>query len=156
MPTLIVLRHAKADSPLGTPDFERPLTSRGRRDARAAGDELRAAGRVPDHVICSPAVRTRQTLEELRIDAPVEFDDRVYDNDPEAILDLLRARPDEPATLLLVGHNPSMHRLVLDLGGAAGEGFPTSATAVIDFDGDWSDLWPGAGRLTAYWTPRTR
>ncbi|GAB3958173.1 histidine phosphatase family protein [Actinoallomurus acanthiterrae] len=154
MPTLIVLRHAKADSPLGTPDFERPLAARGRRDARAAGDELRAAGRVPDRVICSPAVRTRQTLEELRIDAPVDFEERVYDNDPEAILDLLRAQHEEPGTLLLVGHNPSMHRLVLDLGSAAAERFPTAATAVIEFDGDWSDLWPGIGRLTAYWTPR--
>jgi phosphohistidine phosphatase len=156
MPTLIVLRHAKADSPLGTPDFERPLTARGRRDARAVGDELRAADRVPERVICSPALRTRQTLEELRIDVPVDFEERVYDNDPDAILDVLRAQPDEPDTLLLVGHNPSMHRLVLDLGGAAGEGFPTAATAIIEFDGDWSDLWPGAGRVTSYWTPHSR
>jgi phosphohistidine phosphatase len=156
MPALIVLRHAKADSPLGTPDFERPLTARGRHDARAVGDELRAADRVPERVICSPALRTRQTLEELRIDAPVDFEDRVYDNDPEAILDVLRAQPDEPDTLLLVGHNPSMHRLVLDLGGAAGEGFPTAATAVIEFDGDWSGLWPGVGRVTSYWSPHRR
>jgi phosphohistidine phosphatase len=154
MPTLIVLRHAKADSPLATPDFERPLTARGRRDARAAGDALRAASRVPDRVVCSPALRTRQTLEELRIDVPVDFEEQVYDNDPVAILDLLRAQHEEPGTLLLVGHNPSMHRLVLDLGGAAAERFPTAATAVIEFDGAWSDLWPGIGHLTAYWTPR--
>jgi phosphohistidine phosphatase len=155
MPTLIVLRHAKADSAPGTPDFERPLTARGRRDARAAGDELRAGRRLPDRVMCSPALRTRQTLQELRLDAPVDYEDRVYDNDPQAILDLLRTQADEPGTLLLVGHNPSMHRLVLDLGGGTDAGFPTAATAVIDFDGE-SDLWPGAGRLTAYWTPRPR
>ncbi|MEV5752586.1 histidine phosphatase family protein [Actinoallomurus sp. NPDC052308] len=156
MPTLIVLRHAKAESPLGTADIDRPLAKRGRRDARAAGDELRATGRVPDRVICSPALRTRQTLQELRLDAPVDIEDGVYDNDPEAILDLLRGRPDAPGTLLLVGHNPSMHRLVSDLSGGAGEGFPTTATAVIEFDGDWSDLWPGIGRLASLWTPRAR
>ena len=154
MPTLIVLRHAKADSPLGAADIDRPLTGRGRRDARASGDELRAAGRLPDRVICSPALRTRQTLQELRLDAPVDFEDRVYDNDPETLLDLLRAQPDEPGTLLLVGHNPSMHQLVSDLSGGAGDAFPTAATAIIEFDGDWSDLWPGAGRLTSFWTPR--
>ncbi|MCO6007115.1 histidine phosphatase family protein [Actinoallomurus purpureus] len=156
MPTLIVLRHAKADHPLGVPDVERPLAARGRRDAQVVGDELRAADRVPDRVICSPALRTRQTLDGLRIDAPVDFEDRVYDNDPGAILDLLRGQADDVKTLLLVGHNPSMQRLVFDLTGGPGEGFPTSATAVIEFDGDWSDLWPGAGRLAAYWTPRGR
>lgn len=155
MPTLIVLRHAKADSLLGTPDIDRPLTGGGRRDARAVGDELRATERVPDRVICSPALRTRQTLQELRLDAPVDFEERVYDNDPGAILELLRAQPDDVTTLLLVGHNPSMHRLVFDLTGS-GDGFPTSATAVIEFDGDWSDLWPGAGHLVSLRVPYDR
>lgn len=153
MPTLIVLRHAKADSPFGVSDADRPLTARGRRDATAAGDELRATGRVPDGVLCSTALRTRQTLDGLALDAPVEYEPRVYDNDAGEILDLLRARAGEPATLLLIGHNPSLHRLVADLTAAPVDGFPTSAMAVIDFAGDWPDLWPGGGRLAARWTP---
>jgi phosphohistidine phosphatase len=154
MPTLIVLRHSKAASPLGTPDINRPLADRGRHDAKAAGDRLRAADLVPDQVVCSTALRTRQTLDRLALDSPVDFDSRVYDNDVDEILDVLREQPGDPATLLLVGHNPSTHRLVLDLTRAADDGFPTSATAVIEFDGGWADLGPGAGRLISLWTPR--
>lgn len=153
MPTLIVLRHAKAESPPGTPDAQRPLAARGRRDARAAGAWLRAGDRLPDRAICSTALRTRQTLAELGIDVPADFEERVYANEAEEILGLLREQPDDEATLLLVGHNPSAHHLVFDLTGGAGDGFPTCSTAVIDFDGGWSDLWPGAGRLSALWTP---
>ena len=152
MPTLIVLRHSKAATPLGTPDFDHPLAERGRKDAEKAGDELRAANLAPDQVICSPALRTRQTLEGLALAAPAEFEPRVYDNDVEEILTLLREQ--SAPTLLLVGHNPSMHQLVFGLTGGAEARFPTSATAVIRFDGDWTDLWPGIGRLDSLWTPR--
>ena len=113
---------------------------------------VEAAGLSPDHVICSPALRTRQTFDGLGLDAPVEYERRVYDNDAEEILDLLRLQ--SAGTLLLIGHNPSMHRLVFGLSGGAEAHFPTSATAVIAFEGDWSDLWPGAGRLISLWTPR--
>jgi len=152
MPTLIVLRHSKAATPLGTSDIDRPLAGRGRKDAETAGDALRAASLTPDHVICSTALRTRQTLEGLRLDVPVEFEPRVYDNDAEDILALLRGQSAE--TLLLIGHNPSMHQLVFGLTGGAEDRFPTSATAVIGFEGDWTDLWPGIGRLVSLWTPR--
>jgi phosphohistidine phosphatase len=157
MPTLIVVRHAKAASPPGTPDVERPLTDRGRRDAAKAGDELRAAGLVPDRVVCSPALRTRQTLDGLALnalDTPVDVESVVYDNGADAIIDLLRELPGDAEVVLIVGHNPSMHQLVLDLTGAPDQGFPTSATAVIEVDGGWRDLWPGMGRLRSLWTPR--
>ncbi len=154
MPTLIVLRHSKAASPLGTPDIDRPLSGRGRADAKAAGEALRAANRLPDLVICSTAQRTRETLDGLALTAPVDFESRVYGNDAEEILDVLREQPDDPETVLLIGHNPSVHQLVLDLAGAPDQGYPTSAMAVIEFDGDWSDLWPGVGRLASLWTPR--
>jgi phosphohistidine phosphatase len=153
MPILIVLRHSKAASPLGTADIDRPLAPRGRKDAQQAGEELRAANRVPDRVICSTSLRTRQTLDGLDLGAPVDFESRVYDNDAEEILDLLRGQ-DDVDTLLLVGHNPSMQQLVLGLTGAGADHFPTSATAVIEFDGGWDDLWPGIGRLVSLWTPR--
>lgn len=154
MPTLIVVRHSKAASPLGTLDFDRPLTGRGRRDAAKAGDELRAAGLVPDRVVCSPALRTRQTLDGLAVTAPVDFEPVIYDNGADEILDLLRELPDDAGMVLLIGHNPSMHQLVLDLTGAPDQGFPTSATAVIEFDDGWPDLWPGVGRLVSLRIPR--
>ena len=59
--TLILMRHSKAEEGPGKPDHDRELSDRGLRDARAAGAWLREEGLVPDLVICSTAVRTRQT-----------------------------------------------------------------------------------------------
>ncbi|MQY05489.1 SixA phosphatase family protein [Actinomadura macrotermitis] len=155
MPTLIVLRHAKAAAGIGLADFDRPLTERGRTDAAATGDRLRDRGLLPDAVLCSPALRTRQTLEGLALGdgVPVEFEQGIYDNDPAVLADLVRLTGDEARTLLLVGHNPAVHQLVHDLAGdAAPREFPTCAAAVIELGGPWRDLVPGT--LTSAWTPK--
>jgi phosphohistidine phosphatase len=154
MPTLIVLRHAKAEHTLGLADLDRRLTGRGRRDAAAAGDWLRARGPLPTRVLCSTSQRTRETLEGLGLDAQVSYEPGIYDNDADTLLDLIRQTGDDAPTLVLVGHNPSVHQLVFDLSGSAPDTFPTCALAVIELDGGWADAWPGAGRTTALWTPR--
>ena len=59
--TLVVLRHSKSAYPPDTADVDRPLSARGQRDAAAAGHWLRDQGLIPDLVLCSIAVRTRQT-----------------------------------------------------------------------------------------------
>ncbi|MEW2356520.1 histidine phosphatase family protein [Spirillospora sp. NPDC029432] len=155
MPSLIVLRHAKAAAGLGLADIDRPLTDRGRRDAAAAGEWLRGAALAPDLVLCSTAVRTRETLDGLAFTtSEVAYEASIYDNDPEALLSLVRETGDEVDTLLLVGHNPSVHQLVHDLTGSAPESFPTCALAVIDVPGGWAEAWPGTGDLTTFRTPK--
>ncbi|MEV0660188.1 SixA phosphatase family protein [Actinomadura luteofluorescens] len=154
MPTLIVLRHAKAEAGLGIPDIDRKLTDRGRRDANAAGDWLRANGLVPERVLCSPAARTRETLARLALDAETAFEPGIYDNDPDGLLTLVSETPGA-GTLLLVGHNPSVHHLVHDLTGQAPDAFPTCALAVIDFpSGEWADVRAGLGTLRTVHTPK--
>ncbi len=61
---MYLLRHAKSswDEP-GRPDRERPLAPRGVRDAKRVAKHLRRQGVAPELVLCSPAVRTRETLE---------------------------------------------------------------------------------------------
>ncbi|WP_433465234.1 SixA phosphatase family protein [Spirillospora sp. CA-128828] len=154
MPTLIVLRHAKAVAGLGMLDFDRPLNDRGRRDAAAAGEWLRANDLVPDHVLCSTAARTRETLARLELDAEVSFEGAIYDNEPEGLLALVGEAPDEAGRLLLVGHNPSVHQLVHDLTGQAPDAFPTCALAVIELPGAWTDVRPGLGTLRTVHTPK--
>jgi phosphohistidine phosphatase len=155
MPTLIVLRHAKAVAGLGLADIDRPLNDRGRRDAAATGDWLRENGLEPDLVLCSTAVRTRETLEGLALpSAEVSFESSIYDNDADTLLSLVRETGDGVRTLLLVGHNPSVHQLVHDLTGEAPEAFPTCALAVIDLTGEWADTWRGSGVLTLTRTPK--
>jgi len=155
MPSLLVLRHAKAVTGLGLADIDRPLSDRGRRDAKATGKWLRKHGLTPDLVLCSTSVRTRETLERLALDTDrVKFESGIYDNDPETLLTLVREEGDESERVLLVGHNPSVHHLVHDLTGQAPDSFPTCALAVIEVPEPWIDLRPGVGDLTSYRTPK--
>jgi phosphohistidine phosphatase len=156
MNTLIVLRHAKAADGLGMSDADRPLTGRGRRDAAAAGDHLRDIGLAPRLVLCSPAVRTRQTLDALHLGAAstVSYEPRIYQNDVDLLLDLIRTASDDAESVLVIGHNPAVHQLVADLGVPELDRFPTSACAVLTVEEAWGDLTPGAGVLSSYWTPK--
>ncbi|MEH0542686.1 histidine phosphatase family protein [Streptomyces sp. B21-105] len=164
---LVVLRHAKSAWPTGVPDHERPLAPRGRRDAPAAGRAIAEAGCVPDLALSSTAVRARGTWElvsaQWEAPAPVRLDPRLYGADVPELLDVVRETPADVGTLLLVGHNPGLEELVLDLAGggerAALEAvrlkFPTSALAVLTWHGtDWRALNPGAALLTSATVPR--
>ncbi|MFJ8157527.1 SixA phosphatase family protein [Streptomyces sp. NPDC094468] len=164
---LVVLRHAKSAWPEGVPDRLRPLAARGRRDAPAAGRALADSDCLPDLVVCSTAVRTRQTWElvsgQWGTPPPVRLDGRVYAAGVPELLEVVREIPSEVETLLLVGHNPGLEELVLEL---AGDGlddtleqvrkkFPTSAIAVLAWHGRaWTALEPGAALLTEVIVPR--
>ncbi|ULR49145.1 SixA phosphatase family protein [Streptomyces deccanensis] len=158
---LIVLRHAKSAWPVGVPDHERPLAPRGRRDAPAVGRALAEADCLPDLAVCSTAVRARQTWElaaaEWGTPPPVRHDERVYAAEVPELLDVVRETPDHVRTLLLVGHNPGLEELVLDLAGDALDDalddvrakFPTSAIAFLSWHGEtWAALAPGTALLT--------
>ncbi|WP_245646749.1 SixA phosphatase family protein [Microtetraspora niveoalba] len=151
MKTLIVVRHAAAAQVPGLADRERPLTEQGKRDARRAGDLIRPL--KPGLVLCSPSTRTRETAELLGIDAPIEIERDIYEAYADELLDLLRRTGPEVATLVLVGHNPGVHELVLTLTGDGDAGFPPGAYAVIESHGGWQDLDPGTGALVRVHRP---
>ncbi|MEV4507705.1 histidine phosphatase family protein [Dactylosporangium sp. NPDC049525] len=141
--TLILLRHAKSVDPDPYPtDLERPLSPRGRRDAAAAGEWLREQGLLPDLVLCSTAVRTRETLEGLALTAPVVFEHRLYLGPADDTLDLLRNGAPDVSTLLVIGHNPTLSMLsdLLDADALPDEGLATSGIAVHTVPGAWRDL----------------
>ena len=157
------MRHAKSDYPDGVPDHERPLADRGIREAALAGDWLRAHAPAIDAVLCSSAVRTRQTLERTALDAPAGFLDRLYGAGPGEVIDEVNKLGDEVATVLVVGHEPTMSHLALGLAGpgsdrAAAEHiarkFPTSAIAVLRVPGSWADLELSGAELTSFHVPR--
>lgn len=159
---LVVVRHAKAEA-FGSTDFDRELADRGRGDAAAAGAWLADRGVVPDAAIVSAATRTRQTWEVLTEAAgwsvAAEFDQGLYGADEDAVLDLVRIADEEVGTLLVLGHNPTMGLLAQLLDDGEGEpesvdrlmqGYPTSATAVFELPGKWTDIAMGRCRLTLY------
>jgi phosphohistidine phosphatase len=118
---LVLLRHAKSAWPQGVPDHERPLSGRGRRNASRVGSWLREAGWAPELVICSTALRARETWQraesQLGAASRTSFDPRVYLGSARDLLAVIRETPAGCRRLLLVGHNPAVHDLGLMLAG---------------------------------------
>lgn len=159
MKTLILMRHAKSDwSTAAESDHARPLNKRGRASATALGEWLRGKGWLPDAVLCSTALRTRQTLDGLRLTCPARFLDALYHADPETMLGALREAEGE--TVLMLGHNPGIADLAAMLlaeppAHPRFDDYPTGATLVARFAiADWSALQPGSGELADFVVPR--
>lgn len=162
--TLLLLRHAKSDYPQGVADHERPLAPRGEREAGLAGDWLRAHAPAVDAVLCSTATRTRQTLARSRIDAPVNFVDRLYDATPGAVIEEINRTEPDVETLLVIGHEPAMSSVALGLATADGSNttaaeristkFPTSAIAVLRTGEPWDQLTLSGAALVGFHVPR--
>jgi phosphohistidine phosphatase len=164
---LLLLRHAKAERDPEVEDSERPLAPRGRRDAGRMGQRIADLGLAPEQVLCSPARRTRETLDRVLPHLPeglaVVFDRELYLAGPERILARIAAVDDRVQTLLVVGHNPGLAELAEQLarGGDAEalarlrHKFPTCGVAEIESPAlRWRDLAAGGGILAAFLTPR--
>lgn len=163
--SIVLVRHAKADWP-EVADHERPLADRGRKDAPAVGEWLAAHGVDPGLTLCSTAVRTRETwklaVHHLPHRPRTVYEERLYEASPGEIIAVLNDVDEDVHDLLVVGHNPGIQGVAEALAGAAegdaGErmarnGFPTSAVAVLRFDGSWKSVEPGVATLTEYWAP---
>lgn len=158
MRELILLRHAHAEPALfGQSDLDRPLSPDGHAEAEAAARWLAGKRLIPDCALCSPARRTRETLEAvLSILGYVDqrLEQRVYEATAGTLAALVEAHR-EVDRLLLVGHNPGLERLVALLhSGQSGEyrGMPPGSVAVLEFPGD-GPIEPGAAILSAFWWP---
>ena len=167
MRRLMLLRHAKTErAEPGERDRDRKLTNRGRADAPTVGAYMARHGLIPDLALVSPARRAEETwtlVAAAFAKAPrVVIDERIYNANPEKLITVIgesrRAR-----SLLLVGHNPSLHDLAVALIASGdvqarervSEKLPTSALVVIDLPlNDWSLIHLHAGRLERFVTPR--
>ena len=166
MKRVYLLRHAKSswkDESLA--DRDRPLAGRGRRAARAIAGHLLAEGVRPELVLCSPARRTRETLERLEgalgDGVEVVFEKGLYGASEAGLLARLRALPREVGSVLVIGHNPGLGELALALASEGSElarmreKYPTAALATIELPAArWSALERGGGELVAYVRPR--
>jgi len=167
--TLYLLRHAKSswEDP-GLADFDRPLAPRGRRAGATIAGHLRERAVSPELVLCSPALRTRQTLELVATGfdpgsgATVELEPSLYGASAEDLLAALREVPDDVGSVLLVAHQPGIQDLALLLT-AAGAGaelerlrakYPTAALATFSVPGPWRRLEAGSARLEGFVKPK--
>jgi phosphohistidine phosphatase len=167
--TLALFRHAKSDwSDARARDFDRPLNERGVRGALAMGQHIKEGCWQFDRIIASPAVRVAETIEQaskaFARSFPIEWDRRIYLASSATLIDLLREVEGDPASVLMVGHNPGLEDLIFDLvpGDAANPlraeveiKFPTATFAVIELAIErWDQIAEGSGRLTVLTRPR--
>ena len=160
MKRILLLRHAKSswDDP-ALSDHDRPLAPRGLRATAAMAEHLRSDDTKVDLVLCSSALRARETLERLGDtlgDADTSVEDELYGAGDDELLDRLRRVPPEVESVALIGHNPGLHDLAVGLtrAGRKLERYPTGALAVLEFDGAWSELDSGRTRLVSFVKPK--
>ncbi|WP_299517563.1 histidine phosphatase family protein [uncultured Serinicoccus sp.] len=160
MPTLVLVRHAKAEvAPPGPGgDHARELSSRGRRDAAALGGLLTDGGWAPDLALVSTAARAVQTLEHALAGREVETwpTRRIYDGGIDGVLEAVREVPDGVGVLWVVGHEPVLSSTAWELTDSGEHdqgrealqgGLPTGAAAVLDLAVPWSDMGPGVATV---------
>lgn len=148
--TLVVVRHAKSDWSVPVGDRDRPLATRGRKQAPPIAAFLAEAGLVPDLVVVSPAQRARQTWQLVAdgLDDPPEvlIEPAAYTFDGAGLLGVMCGLPESAAVVALVGHNPAVEELVEHLTGQW-VALPTSAVAAVDLPAAWAVVPASAGRL---------
>ena len=165
---LVLLRHAKSDYPLGVSDHERPLASRGNREAPAAGAWLRENDVVPDFIVTSDALRTRSTcawvISELGEKAPTPYlDSRVYGASSTKLCAIINETPETVTTLLVIGHQPVLQELAMRLASVDSDeeavyelamDYPTLGMTVLETTKDWAEIDGRDMRVTNFVVPR--
>jgi phosphohistidine phosphatase len=164
---LLLLRHAKSswDDP-GLSDHSRPLNARGRAAAAAMRQAMLGLALSPDVVLVSSARRTLQTLEALEPwdETPIiELMDALYLATAPQMLKVLNGVAETARSVMVIGHNPGLHEVAVQLAGSArdpadarrlAEGFPTGAMAEFVVPGAWRALAAGGARLHRFVCPR--
>ncbi len=146
MRRLVLMRHAKTEGHHADGDRARELLSRGHDDSAAVGNELSELGL--QHALVSTAMRARQTFEALGLAIPAEFQEVLYSEGPDTMLQRISETDDDITGLLVVGHAPTIPSLSAQLSFASDPGeadalqcsFPTAAFAEFTFEGTWADL----------------
>lgn len=165
---LILMRHAKAAWPLGVDDFDRPLAKRGHEEAPLAGKWLLENDVVPDFILCSAALRTRQTCtwvcQQLGDKAPTpKLEDGLYSASATAMLSIINQVPETVTTLMVIAHMPGVQELGLRLASrdsdqdaymGLAQDYPTSALTVLEYAGDWATLDGQDARVSNFVVPR--
>lgn len=151
MKSLILIRHATAaDFGSGT-DRDRPLTEDGVQDAKDQGEWLADKGAVFDRVLCSTAVRTRETAEFAGLSV-THFLDAIYEASVGELVRLLESHSDADH-LALVGHNPGIAGVAGFLTGARQVMSPGTIVGIAFEPEIHGSVPPQCGQMRLYHPP---
>ena len=159
MRTLYLLRHAKSSwKDPSQADFERPLANRGRKACEIVSRVIQDRGLEFDLVLCSTAIRARETIDLVskyaKLRSELRFDERIYEATVSELLEIVSQLENDRKAVLLVGHNPGFEDL-LHVCSGADQNFPTASLAKIKLKiSKWSD--PIEKRVNVEWVVRPK
>ena len=112
---LYLMRHGDAECEARVIDFQRALTSFGKKQVRMQAEQFKEPeGIRPDCILCSTARRAKETAEGLRNlfkGVPVFYRETLYLAPTHRLLNLIRETDDLFARILIIGHNPGLEQL---------------------------------------------
>ena len=155
MLTLYILRHAEAE-PEARTDAERPLTSKGRDQAKAVGRFCCERELYPALILTSPLVRAQQTAKlvskELGEKAKLETAEFLSAGmNPERAFAHLNKFSD-PGALMLVGHEPDLSEFIAASIGSVSESVRLRKAGLAKLT--LPETKPGVGTLDFLLTPK--
>ncbi len=157
MKKLLLIRHAEAVSSSNDGDMGRQLSARGEADVQALVQKLQTTGNVPQYFVSSPSVRTVKTAttlaQQLGIPLPL-LAPAIYEASEKALLKTINHFSDQYDFVAMVGHNPGIAYLLLNLTEKVRDVLPCTAIVVVFEDVDsWQEVTHGSGVITYYTTP---
>ena len=160
MKTLFLMRHAKSswkDDNLA--DHERPLKKRGKKDIKLIAKELKKSDLVPDLILCSSAVRAKETAdlmaEALDYKGKIKTSDKLYMGEPQNYVEALNDVKEKIQSVMIVGHNPGLEAYLQIIDGEI-ESMPTGSLGYLMLAEDaWESVTLDTmGDLIGFWKPK--
>lgn len=146
MKTLYLVRHAKSYwGDQSTPDFDRPLNQRGKKDAPFMGNILNDKKIKPDLIIASPAKRAKKTAVAIanKISYPekkIIFNEELYEASFNTILIVLKKLDEKYNSVMIFGHNPGLTQLNNHISNHYIDNIPTCGIVALELNKKWSEL----------------
>ena len=146
MKTLYLARHAKSYwKDQSIPDFDRPLNSRGKRDAPFMGEVLKDKKVKPDLIISSPAKRTKKTALEIaaKLNYPekkILYNEELYEASSNTIIKVLNKIDEKYNSVMIFAHNPGLTLLNNHISNNYIDNIPTCGIVALQLDKKWTEL----------------
>lgn len=157
MKKLILVRHAKSSWEHNVSDHQRPLSSKGFKDANNVSNQL-IDQLHPDLVLSSDALRAKTTasifMSNLNISPDIfNLDHNLYDFSGNNLLRVIKSSINSINELLVFGHNHAITSLVNSYGNRYIDNVPTCGVVAMEFEIEsWTEM--KRGRTTKTLFPR--
>lgn len=160
MKQLLLIRHAKTEQGPFMKDNERKLTDRGHSDCQLMGNRLLQHGFIADKLLVSSAMRTLQTVQNLKEflnwqEHQLLVSNKLYLASSEFMLNMIAETANEYKSIALIAHNPGITDLFNFLGNDTIDNLPTCGMALFAFDiHSWDLIKKNRGKCLWYSWPK--